>query len=431
MRYEYFEEVEAPREGEAGAGGEAEAGAEAEIDAGRGQEEAVEQAAEKGDIEEVNSLVDQGTIANAEALSKSNVSGVKDVETELSKLGGDKPYGFTKDSTGKLQPDPSVSPKEVEVNSDGVADVQGLLQDFKSKEENINNEINRRGITETEQTALVKFFKGIAESNDKAYGAPEMPKDVEGILSKNPDEFTADDNAKVNKYLKELKEWSETKETAKLKELNAKNVIEGKKTNRALSNKTIRVLLKLMLVAGSLGTLLYLLQSYSNANSGCMAIYKLTDDDLETQEKIYCENNITFAPQQCYCKNPDDFQIGAPTGGNCNSSLSEPRPAQTFKSNSTKICVGDITTGQTPYLYYSYKVMTPLGAVLDVANRGVGVVTQGLSDILKNIVIPLAIVIGVLILLFIVYKLVSKYRPKNNIENAFGSYSKMGRCRLN
>ena len=81
-----------------------------------------------------------------------------------------------------------------------------------------------------------------------------------------------------------------------------------------------------------------------------------------------------------------------------------------YKLQINIICAETVWDFETPYTYYSYQVMSPLGAVLDVTKR---VVDQGgqLFDQIIKIAKIIGIIVGVLLVLLIIYNIV-KSRSK-------------------
>ena len=227
------------------------------------------------------------------------------LESGLKKVfGSDPPFGF--DESGN--PIEDLTPKNFKPGDDPA----NIFTDLDNKISSINDELGKRKVSLDERSALLKYYKNIAEFNDSSFQTIDTPKNIRDILSKDPKDLTPNDKNIRNDYLKKVQAWAKSdKAQQKLRDIADKKAASGK-SEPTLTDSTIRVLLKLLMFAGSLAAALYFLQSYANCHSGCMVIYKIGVDDIETQEKIFCgkdsNNPISFAPQQCYCNSPDDFK---------------------------------------------------------------------------------------------------------------------------
>lgn len=198
---------------------------------------------------------------------------------------------------------------------------------------------------------------------------------------------------------------------AKIEEIQAKNLVKDAlsgKAERSWSLKDIyKLILSLACVAGIIGTLA-LLQDYALGHTGCMII-KNTGDSYETKDKVICYqddgDNIDWAPQNCRCSesSPTD-KIAITDKNKCSDGTTY--PDKTSGSTNCK----NYKTLEVPYVYYSYQVMSPLGAALDVTRR---IVEQGgqMFDQIIKIAKVVGIIIGVLLVLLIIYNLV-KSRSK-------------------
>ena len=119
----------------------------------------------------------------------------------------------------------------------------------------------------------------------------------------------------------------------------------------------------------------------------------------ETSIKVFCTDNVTFQPQQCMCTNPPTTitKISAELCTDTNDVTMVP------EINNSK-CKNNVNY-QTPYTYYSYRVMGPLDGIIDLGNR---IIDGGgkFLDTLMKFIKSLAVVIGILGLLYIIFLIV-------------------------
>ena len=237
------------------------------------------------------------------------------------------------------------------------------------------------------------------------------------------------------------------------------------------------------------------LQKYALLHTGCMKIQRNSNIGINLKHKHYCKGcmaapgaapGLTYTPAQCYCSqfpsgqsfitsppegqnqcggtagtyftadyhsatqtlefDPSGIQINPNPSGiqiNPNPNISESFGdiiGDKFECAINSKCIpadGNITNN-TDYLYYSYETMSPLGALLDVADKtahiGIGIINS-----LLHAAVIISIIVGVLLILFTIYKFVStrtqhvdvKASKFGNILGDLSKYSKyglMGKC---
>lgn len=204
-------------------------------------------------------------------------------------------------------------------------------------------------------------------------------------------------------------------------EAGGKEASEG----RTPSDWSVKDMLKgifLLIMAGGAAFGLWSLIEFCKNHSGCMLIVNETGDS-ESQTKIICGLNklnatTTYPPQLCRCPEgppfsppsappsapacvaPDNQQATTPLVGNVKGQVE---------------CVGDIMTGKAPYKYYTYRVMTPFGALLNIGSQVTGGV-EGFFDhflkLLPQILMWAGIGVGGIILILIIYKVIIHFIEK-------------------
>lgn len=193
----------------------------------------------------------------------------------------------------------------------------------------------------------------------------------------------------------------------KINEIQAKKLARDALSGKAEGKWTLKDIYKLILslacVAGIIGTLALLLD-YAHDHTGCMII-KNTGDSYETKNKEICYqddgDNIDWSPQNCRCSDspPKDKTTNITGKTQCSDGTTYPDKV------SGSIDCKNSKTLETPYTYYAYQVMSPLGAALDVTKK---IVDQGgqIFDKIIKIAKVVGIVIGVLLVLLIIYNIV-------------------------
>lgn len=209
--------------------------------------------------------------------------------------------------------------------------------------------------------------------------------------------------------------------------------------------ETIYKIMKLLSVIG-LGIFAYItIEQYCANHTGCLKV--MYSGSGATQNNIYYCNSINstesgktvFLPAQCFCSQLAENDIKATHGCECGQasaceSGSEPPNWTTFtadnKNQGNVKCIP--SNGQPPkdggeWIYYSYQTMTPIDGVLDIAGKSL----QLGSDLIKMIihaVIVIGIIIGVLLVLWIIYKVVANRKPAETlkIETGSSTVSKFG-----
>jgi hypothetical protein len=161
---------------------------------------------------------------------------------------------------------------------------------------------------------------------------------------------------------------------------------------------------------------IFALIEFCENHSGCMEI--INHGDGESQTKIMCTTDYTFPPQLCSCPQGPPFttQSASPSTSSCTPHGNETAVTPVVGNIKDKDeCVGDMISGKTPYLYYTYRIMTPIGALLNIGGQ-VGSGVKGFFDhflkLLPKILMWAGIGVGCIILILIIYKVIIHFIEK-------------------
>lgn len=343
---------------------------------------------------------------NVEATSR-HISG------EIDGLDAEKLQSYTNECTlPEIDTDQTVNSLRENLNSSiranagtfSLADVDTVGKDF-TQLHNETAKVLIKGtkfpeLDERKKSALKKFI-------DTSDGAPDLNDDEAKAVKEAFDEA----NKFVDENYDSLRDIDE-------KTNEDKGNADKPKDSKETWKKVMKILF-LLEVAGGIAATLYLLMAYASAHSGCMKIEKTDDNSDLTQEKVYCsgntaDNSKTYGAESCYCKADVDYQTdsGAPLGcPRTGPDVDKYRPGHS--DDGSRICIGDLGSGKLlkTYRYYSYQIMTPFGAALDIIDKGVSSVDDGIGKLIKILIhaaIVIGIIVGILAVLFIIYKVLSK-----------------------
>ena len=255
------------------------------------------------------------------------------------------------------------------------------------------------------------------------------------LHAKKPDNWTAEDikdyneaSAKIDKTLESLdKEW--------LQEQNLKNAEESNPGKKPTKLETLVKLLGILSVVGLSITALVVLNDYANDHSGCLKIHAGSDTNYVQNFKVYCKSGllpadntanmqVTFLPSQCYCKTGNKKLTTNPVSSDCNCGEDASNCKDTSGASSSGTSAdyndqigpcdpedGGLSGDPSTFTYYSYIVMSPIDAAIDVVSKTVDLGGSLLAKILKFI-IGIAIVIASLIGVYIIYLIVKHFMSK-------------------
>lgn len=362
-------------------------------------------------------------------------------------LDGDKP--ITLDFLNETKnPEQAAAVKEY-------AQIKGksMLEVMKNSIDDLNGKIKKAGFNIPEGTNWTELLNSLTEQLGRIddftneHVTPEAEK-------------TFEDN-KIKALLEQVK-------SGKIKD------IEGKPTWTDGLKKSLKWLILLLLMGGSLLLFAKWLVSYSEAHSGCQLIsMKVNEMPVSTPYKCWGHGGAgsdidvlnsgksfaNFNLGQCTCGSTTEKD---PKGSKCENSCSEtacksPGPGDTCLTPHPQNpnckglpCSGDYSSFKAPYKYYYWGVMTPLDSL---GNMGNGIVNgahntfKWLVDLIIKIAIWLGAIIGVLLVLWIIYKVVANRKPAETLKiqevapgasqfgkgflgnlSKYNNYANMGRC---
>ena len=360
-------------------------------------------------------------------------------------------------------PDPDLA-RSASTDSDGKKKSAELFKEFHDKisDKITNYKLDLGG--ETGPGTFGDIFKNIFKAkktqlklepklrnklgNQKYEEGVQKPLDTLNRLHKNGHEkWTSKDmqdyndaSNKIDDTLKDLdKEW--------LTEQKEKDAEDGKKSGKKSKLSDLVKILGILSVLGASITALVLLIIYTNDHSGCLKIHAGSDTSFVQNFKVYCKSGltgsdneagaqVTFLPSQCLCQAADNTKktASAKTGCNCGedaSSCSE-NTAADF-SDQIGPCDpvnGGLSGNPTSFTYYSYTVMSPLDGALNILSKGVNLADSLWTKILKFI-IGLAIVIGSLAGVYIIYLIIKHFLNKSKtVKSETVKFGTKGQYRL-
>lgn len=285
--------------------------------------------------------------------------------------------------------------------------------------------------------------------------------------------FTVDDlgdTEKMDDIARRLDDFAEQTagETTEAAEQFKKNLIENlkeKMDNGELSNTSgesswsfkdlMKGLATLMLIGGSIGLFFWFTVLYAEEHSGCQLI-DAESGYIPVSTKVVCFNsgkklnifnpnggNVEYSSTQCSC-NSSSLKV------TCNkkecSSNDEIRPWICNTGNPH--CEGNL--GDDQYKLYYWGMMTPLDALGNMGTNfanGASKTMGHIWDEIKKAAIVIGIVLGVLLVLWIIYKVVANRKPAETLKietpstvtkfgnrgylgnlSKYNNYAYMGRC---
>jgi len=285
----------------------------------------------------------------------------------------------------------------------------------------------------------VKDMQDAVKSSESSYD----PNNASTIW--NPKDKTKFEEASKNidRLLKNLgDDWD--------KQRDKDNAMSGDPTKVGGNPKTktrLEMIYKIMSLLSVLGLGVFAfvtLEQYCANHTGCLKIQY--SGSGATQNNIYLcnSNNSTnpnksvYLPSQCFCSQFTD-KVTPSSGCECGAadkcnSGEEPKWTKFTADNTAagnQVCSPN-PDGSPPdpgkaWTYYSYQTMTPIDAALDIGGKTL----QLGSDLLKMIIhaaIVIGIILGVLLVLWIIYKVVANRKPAETlkIETGSSTVSKFG-----
>jgi hypothetical protein len=181
---------------------------------------------------------------------------------------------------------------------------------------------------------------------------------------------------------------------------------EGKPPTKESSFKSVLKLITSLSSLAGLGALIGAFIKYCLDNTGCMEIY--TDSEgIQQKQKILCNNNTSFAPQNCKClaDSTTSKQVTVNSDKQCSDGTTLP------EETGNTACKNKDNLDANDYVYYSYQVMNPIDAIPDIANKIIKIPEEG-ANMLLGILKKVAIVVVILVVLYIIFKLIMMFMNK-------------------
>ena len=249
-----------------------------------------------------------------------------------------------------------------------------------------------------------------------------------------------------------------------INEIKWKKDEEIKNPGKAKAHSKLSFLIKFLVLLETLGTGImawWLIKQYCDNHSGCLEIAYMKGQSYTTNNKKYCEKGTlpstyseqtTYGPQLCFCSQyTKRSTVSLSENDNCQ--IVTDIDGNNFTPDNIAyggiVChpgSGDLSNidpnGNESFNYYSFIIMTPFDGAVDLFNKTADITKNTLKDIINMIVhavIILAIVGGVLLVLYIVYKVVANRKPTEAIKietdsskfgNILGNLNKFSRYNI-
>ena len=296
-------------------------------------------------------------------------------------------------------------------------------------------------------------------------------KSSENNYDNTSSKWNSDDRAKfekasknIDRLLKDLgDEWDKQRDKD-----NAMSGDASKEGGKPKTKTRLEMIYKIMSLLSVLGLSIFAyvtLEQYCANHTGCLKVQY--SGSGTTQNNIhYCnssnsknKNKTVYLPSQCYCS---QFKKAAKPSSGCEcgeanacSSGEEP-PWTKFTADNTASknipcnpADGSTPSGDTAFIYYSYQTMTPIDGALDIASKTLQLGSD-LPQIIIHAAIVIGIILGVLLVLWIIYKVVANRKSSETLKiqtvgapstitkfgnrgyignlSRYSNYAYMGRC---
>jgi hypothetical protein len=224
------------------------------------------------------------------------------------------------------------------------------------------------------------FLKSLMDEQ----GNKELLNDILGDININGGKITSNDPIIVERQVRNLNDVIEKRLNSSDEKVNnlqktIEKIMEEQRTKKAESGEKLgpekldwkerlKLALKLLAAAGYIATAFILLQ-YMRDHSGCIYVQDIKGKD-EQQQKISCytdkDSNITeWGPINCVCSDPPATSF--PPINNKTQCYDNKTLVDTVKAQEQKQCKGDGTGDD--YRYYTYQIMSPLDAILNIGQK--------------------------------------------------------------
>lgn len=289
-----------------------------------------------------------------------------------------------------------------------------------------------------------KIGKNINNVKDRDYSKVASPEEIRSLNKLSDD---------INSLFKEAEEKYNRDE-------------QTKNPGKQKGNSTLSHLVKFFALLEILGAGImawWLIKQYCDNHSGCLKISYNAGASYVQNNKQYCikgtlgpnySTKTTYGPQLCYCSQFHSLSsYSANEDQNCvvNKNADQgnkftPDNIAYYSGSKCNPPDGNISTlkldGSVGFTYYSYIIMTPFDGLINIADKTADIVKNTLKDLINMIVhavIILAIAGGVLLVLYIIYKVVANRKPAEAIKietdsskfgNILGNLNKFSRYNM-
>jgi hypothetical protein len=273
----------------------------------------------------------------------------------------------------------------------------GIKQYIENKTSALSNMLNKLdpSVKPVESLKIQLKEKGVTSMIDPPVDPVEFNKKIDEAVT-----ATAEKTTKIAKYFEESQTAQEAKEISET----------GKTSGKRMTYPKWLKALGMFTVMGEIGYAMWAFLEFARANSGCMMISN-DGQNPETSEKVFCSGDQTYESQQCMCVKI--IPSPPPSTSLCSSTTDTTRTPEI--NNIKCINYAELTP---PYVYYSYKITTPIGGVLDIGSRIVGAAQSAASGFLTIVINYLKVAgltvlaIGILYILYQVIKLGTRHYEK-------------------
>ena len=336
--------------------------------------------------------------ARKDACKKSNMSG-----------------GAENNAVGEIAKSLKLNPEEVRAGQDEIAeknigcDSQGNPLNARLTVESVADVVKSIEDSSFSHPEYSKFLNTVSSMFRQVADLPEIPSGLKDILKKDPISWDTSDIQEINEGMNKYISENEGKINKLEQKSREKEIESGQSAGSKGKWTAIVKFIVLLEVAGTIAAALFLMTGYANAHSGCMQVSSSAPHQPEVHTKVFCSgDDTTFNVQQCGCPDPNynvkitcDAANNAPTPPNLLNSTNPPCKNLPWEPG---------TTGS--YNYYSFSVMSPAGAALDIAKKTTDILADAASTIERIMMIG-GIVVGSIIGLLMLFKVISLFKKNN------------------
>ena len=275
---------------------------------------------------------------------------------------------------------------------------------------------------EEQLSAMVDLLEKISPDLRKKIDNLNLKYDPKQTIKANLDLV----NSKFNQLLdsideKTIKNYEKKLAESTLKRLKKDGIPDVKESRpRSTLKDTLKTILKLLMVIGSIGGLLWFLIDYITKHSGCNQIYQKSDDSPVLCNPVKCsidnDKIIDFTSIQCNQQNCNKHTTWTKSCDetNCSvlleSSYEKPYPNPIDCHNPA---CNNTDMIKKPWNYYKMKIYGPWDVLVDLGNDAADA-AENTFDWIKNLLIWGGIGFAIIIGILIIYKVIEHYLNKSS-----------------